>query len=213
MRLTLTFVLVSAACAALAAPARGVRPQSAPKEARPIEFVDVTSQAGIKWGAKQLAQGLGYLVETMGGGGGFLDYNNDGLLDIYLVGYTTGLRDALYRNNGDGTFTDVSEAAGIDNRLAGMGLASADYNNDGYADIYVTAYGASRLYRNNRDGTFTDVTEKAGVNNRLWGASAAFFDADGDGHLDLFVSNYLDFDPAGKVPLRANAIIASFDSR
>jgi hypothetical protein len=144
----------------------------------------------------------------MGGGGGFLDYNNDGLLDIYLVSYTqpdtpgakASPRDALYRNNGDGTFADVTEAAGIDNRLAGMGLASADYNNDGYADIYVTGYGASRLYRNNRDGTFTDVTEKAGVGNKFWGAGAAFFDADADGHLDLFVCNYLDFDPTGKVP-------------
>jgi enediyne biosynthesis protein E4 len=81
-----------------------------------------------------------------------------------------------------------------------MGLASGDYNNDGFADIYVTGYGASRLYRNNRDGTFTDVTMQAGVNNKLWGASAAFFDADADGHLDLFVCNYLDFDPEGKVP-------------
>src|SRR5215203_7484465 len=88
MRLALTFVLVAAACSALAAPARGVRPQLAPKETRPIEFVDITNQSGIKWGAKQLAPGLRYLIETMGGGGGFLDYNNDGLLDIYLVSYT-----------------------------------------------------------------------------------------------------------------------------
>jgi hypothetical protein len=205
MRLALTVALFAAACSALAAPARGVRAQAAPKEARPIEFVDVTSPAGIKWGAKQLAPGLRYLIETMGGGGGFLDYNNDGLLDIYLVSYAQTdaggrSRDALYRNNGDGTFADVTEAAGIDNHMAGMGLASADYNNDGYADIYVTGYGASRLYRNNRDGRFTDVTEKAGVGNKLWGAGAAFFDADADGYLDLFVCNYLDFDPAGKVP-------------
>ena len=201
MRLALTIVLVAAACTAQAA--RAVGPQAAS-----VEFVDITNQSGIKWGAKQLAPGLRYLIETMGGGGGFLDYNNDGLLDIYLVSYTqvsgpdagTRPRDALYRNNGDGTFTDVSEAAGIDNRIAGMGIASGDYNNDGYADIYITGYGASRLYRNNRDGTFTDVTEKAGVNNKLWGAGAAFFDADGDGYLDLFVCNYLDFDPAGKVP-------------
>jgi enediyne biosynthesis protein E4 len=205
MRLVVTFMLVSAACLVTA---RGVRPQSAAKEARPFEFVDITGQAGIRWGAKQLAPGLRYLIETMGGGGGFLDYNNDGLLDIYLVSYTQTAapdakarpKDALYRNNGDGTFTDVTEAAGIDNSLAGMGLAAGDYNNDGHADIYVTAYGASRLYRNNGNGTFTDVTEKAGVNNRMWGASAAFFDADADGHLDLFVSNYLDFDPSGKVP-------------
>jgi hypothetical protein len=203
MRLALTVVLVAAACTAPAARARATGPPAAP-----VEFVDITNQSGIKWGAKQLAPGLRYLIETMGGGGGFLDYNNDGLLDIYLVSYTqvpgpgdrTKPRDALYRNNGDGTFTDVSEAAGIDNRLAGMGIASGDYNNDGYADIYVTGYGASQLYRNNRDGTFTDVTEKAGVNNNLWGAGAAFFDADGDGYLDLFVCNYLDFDPAGKVP-------------
>src|SRR5215204_3857768 len=205
MRLALTFILVLAALASLPL---GVRPQTAAKEARPVEFVDVTSRAGIKWGAKQLAPGLRYLIETMGGGGGFLDYNNDGLLDIYLVSYTqpdgadakARPRDALYRNNGDGTFADVTEAAGISNSMAGMGLTSGDYNNDGYADIYVTGYGASRLYRNNRDGTFTDVTEKAGVGNRLWGAGAAFFDADADGHLDLFVCNYLDFDPAGKVP-------------
>src|SRR5215212_1681507 len=107
MRRALTFVLVTAACAAVAALPRGARPQTAAKE-KPIEFVDVTGQAGIKWGAKQLAPGLRYLIETMGGGGGLLDYNNDGLLDIYLVSYTqpaapgagTSPRDALYRNNG-----------------------------------------------------------------------------------------------------------------
>jgi len=182
--------------------------QATAKDSKPIEFVDVTSAAGIKWGIKQLAPGLKYLIETMGGGGGFLDYNNDGLLDIYLVCYSqtpqsdpkAKLRDALYRNNGDGTFTDVTESARLNNSMLGMGLASGDYNNDGFADLYVTGYGASRLYRNNRDGTFTDVTMQAGVDNKQWGASAAFFDADADGHLDLFVCNYLDFDPAGKVP-------------
>src|SRR5215218_3712629 len=139
MRLALTLLLITAACSALAAPARGVRPQAPPKEARPVEFVDITNQSGIKWGAKQLAPGLRYLIETMGGGGGFLDYNNDGLLDIYFVNYSqtaqpdpsVKLRDALYRNNGDGTFTDVAEAAGINHSMQGMGLASADYNNDG----------------------------------------------------------------------------------
>jgi hypothetical protein len=207
MRFVLTALLVLVVCSALVVP-RGLLQQAQPKDSKPIEFVDVTTPAGIKWGIKQLAPGIKYLIETMGGGGGFLDYNNDGLLDIYLVSYSqttqpdpkAKLRDALYRNNGDGTFTDVTESAGINNSMLGMGLASGDYNNDGFADIYVTGYGASRLYRNNRDGTFTDVTAPAGVNNKLWGASAAFFDADADGYLDLFVCNYLDFDPEGKVP-------------
>lgn len=175
-------------------------------DSKRIKFVDVTSASGIKWGITQLAPGIKYLIETMGGGGGFLDYNNDGLLDIYLVNYSQTPqrdpalkpKDALYRNNGDGTFIDVTESAGINNSMLGMGFASGDYNNDGFADIYVTGYGASRLFRNNRDGTFTDVTSLAGVNNKLWGASAAFFDADADGFLDLFVSNYLDFDPEGE---------------
>src|SRR5919199_393076 len=97
--------------------------QTPQKESRPVEFVDVTNRAGIKWGIKQLAPGVKYLIETMGGGGGFIDYNNDGLLDIYLVNYPqtlqpgagAKLKDALYRNNGDGTFTDVTESAGINN--------------------------------------------------------------------------------------------------
>jgi hypothetical protein len=167
----------------------------------------VTAQAGERWGIRQLAPGVKYLIETMGGGGGFLDYNGDGLLDVYLVCYSrtpqsdpkARLRDALYRNNGDGTFTDVTDGAGIGEGMLGMGFASADYDNDGRPDIYVTGYGASRLYHNNGNGTFTDVTARASVNNKLWGAGAAFFDYDGDGWLDLFVCNYLNFDPSGKV--------------
>jgi hypothetical protein len=191
-----------------AARTTGAQGQTIRKDSKSIEFVDVTSTAGIKWGIKQMAPGLKYLIETMGGGGGFLDYNGDGLLDIYLVCYSqtpqsdssVKLRDALYRNNGNGTFSDVTEKAGINNSMTGMGMASADYNNDGLPDIYVTGYGQSRLYRNNGNGTFSDVTMQAGVNNKLWGTSAAFFDADGDGRLDLFVCNYLNFDPEGKVP-------------
>ena len=181
--------------------------QSTQKNA-PVEFVDVTKAAGIKWGFRVLAPGNRYIVETMGGGGGFVDYNNDGLLDIYLVSYTQTPQpdsnakphDVLYRNNGDGTFTDVTDKAGIANSMWGMGLAVGDFDNDGWPDIYVTGYGASKLYHNNRDGTFTDVTDKAGVNNKGWGASAAFFDYDGDGYLDLYVANYISFDPDGKVP-------------
>ena len=181
--------------------------QTAKKESRPIEFVDITSSAGIKFGFRTLAPGTRYLIETMGGGGGFIDYNGDGLLDIYLVCYSqttqadrqTKLKDVLYRNNGDGTFTDVTESAGISNSMLGMGLTVGDYNNDGWPDIYITGYGASKLYLNTGKGSFTDVTARAGVGNDQWGTSAAFFDYDNDGYLDLFVCNYLSFDPDGKV--------------
>jgi hypothetical protein len=167
-----------------------------------IQFVDVTSAAGISWNLKALAPGAEYLIETMGGGGGFIDYNGDGRLDIYLVCYSqtpqpagaAKLRDVLYRNNGDGTFTDVTDSAGISNSMRGTGLAVGDYDNDGWPDMYVTGYGASKLYRNNGNGTFTDLTGQAGVNNSLWGTSAAFFDYDNDGYLDLYVCNYLTYD-------------------
>ena len=138
----------------------------------------------------------------MGGGGGFIDYNGDGRLDIYLVCYSqtpqpvgaAKLNDVLYRNNGDGTFTDVTESAGIANSMRGTGLAVGDFNNDGWPDMYITGYGASKLYRNNGNGTFTDVTRQAGVDNNLWGTSSAFFDYDNDGYLDLYVCNYLTYD-------------------
>ncbi len=173
-----------------------------------IQFVDITNSAGIKWHLRTLAPGVKYLIETMGGGGGFIDYNNDGLLDIYLVSYSQTpqspgagkLIDVLYRNNGNGTFTDVTEKAGIADSMLGMGLAVGDYDNDGWPDIYVSGYRAAKLFRNNRDGTFTDVTVKAGVDNDRWGTSAAFFDYDTDGYLDLYVCNYLDFDPNEESP-------------
>src|SRR6266496_3534747 len=178
------------------------------KASQSIGFTDITNSAGITWGITTLASGSRYLIETMGGGGGFIDYNGDGLLDIYLVCYSqttqaagrTKLRDVLYRNNGNGTFTDVTETAGLTNSMIGMGLAVGDYNNDGSPDLYVTGYGASKLFLNNGKGAFTDVTSKAGVNNKLWGTSAAFFDYDNDGYLDLFVCNYLNFDPDGNIP-------------
>jgi hypothetical protein len=174
----------------------------------PIEFVDITSSAGINWSLHTLAPGTKYLIETMGGGGGFIDYNGDGLLDIYLVCYSQTpqadgrdkLKDVLYRNNGDGTFTEVTEKAGISNSMLGMGLAVGDYNNDGWSDMYITGYGASKLFRNNGNGTFTDVTGKAKVWNSRWGTSAAFLDYDNDGYLDLYVCNYLKFDESEKLP-------------
>lgn len=168
-----------------------------------IQFVDITKSAGITWNLRTLAPGTKYLVETMGGGGGFIDYNNDGLLDIYLVCYSqtpqaegaSKLTDVLYRNNGDGTFTDVTDKAGIGiGGMVGMGLAVGDYDNDGWPDIYITGFRSSRLFHNNHNGTFSDVTRHAGVDNNQWGTSAAFFDYDNDGYLDLYVCNYLQFD-------------------
>jgi hypothetical protein len=181
--------------------------RSTQNESKPVEFVDITRIAGIKWGINTLTFGTRYLIETMGGGGGFIDYNSDGLLDIYLVCYSqtpqtdpqTILRDVLYRNNGNGTFTDVTESSGILNSMLGMGLTVGDYNNDGWPDMYITGYGASKLYLNTGKGSFSDVTARAGVGNKEWGTSAAFFDYDNDGCLDLFVCNYLSFDPDGKV--------------
>jgi len=154
-----------------------------------------------------------YLIETMGGGVALLDYNDDGLLDIFFVnsGYLKPSMpmpndfkrnlpkywNRLYRQNRDGSFTDVTEQAGlatIGNGNYGMGVAVGDYDNDGYPDIYVTNYGKNVLYRNNRDGTFTDVTQKAGVEAGGWSVSAGFFDYDNDGHLDLFVTRYMEWD-------------------
>jgi hypothetical protein len=142
-----------------------------------------------------------YLPETVGAGCAFLDYDNDGWMDIYLVNSgrcdffdpKPPLRNALYHNNRDGTFTDVTEKAGVAGNGYGMGIAVGDYNADGFPDLYVTQYDHSILYRNNGDGTFTDVTEKAGVAAHGWGTSAVWFDYDNDGRLDLFVCRFVDF--------------------
>ena len=198
MKFTLLFSLLAAL---FSAPLRSTIVEAKAPSAS-IQFVDITARAGIEWNLKTLAPGAGYLIETMGGGGGFVDYNGDGLLDIYLVCYSQTpqpagagkLKDTLYRNNGDGTFTDVTEKAGIANSMLGMGLAVGDYNNDGWPDLYITGYGGSKLYRNSGRGSFTDVTGRAGVNNTGWGTSTAFLDYDKDGYLDIFVCNYLNYD-------------------
>src|SRR5580704_13031089 len=145
-----------------------------------------------------------YLPETVGAGCGFLDFDNDGWMDIYLVNsgpcdfYTPPrpLRNALYRNNRDGTFSDVTEKAGVLGNAYGMGVAVGDYDADGLPDLYVTQYPRSILYHNNGDGTFTNVTAKAGVAAPGWGSSAVWFDYDNDGRLDLFVCRFVDFDKA-----------------
>ncbi|MGI8992640.1 MAG: CRTAC1 family protein, partial [Bryobacteraceae bacterium] len=153
-----------------------------------------------------------YLIETMGGGVALLDYNNDGLPDLFFVNggklddsdyhrRDPAFWNRLYRQNRDGTFTDVTESAGLANapNAYGMGAAVGDYDNDGFPDLYVTNYGRNTLYRNNGNGTFTDVTEQAGVAAGGWSASAGFFDYDNDGRLDLFVTRYLDWDIARNI--------------
>jgi len=142
-----------------------------------------------------------YLPETMGPGCAFLDYDNDGWMDIYLVNSgpcdfykpKTPIRNALYRNNRDGTFTDVTRQAGVAGAGFGMGVAAGDYDNDGNVDLFVTGYGRSILYKNNGDGTFSDVTGKAGLALPGWTTSAVWFDFDNDGRLDLFVCSFVEF--------------------
>jgi hypothetical protein len=185
--------------------AQGADPKTAPvfqvKTLKGVDFVLRNSPTSRK-----------YLIETMPGGVGLLDYNNDGLLDIFFAngGHVRDIMatpinfdrrnpaywNRLYRQNPDGSFTDVTEPAGLadaGNSNYGMGVAIGDYDNDGFPDIYVTNFGKNILYHNNGDGTFTDVTAKAGVAAGGWSVSAGFFDYDNDGRLDLFVTRYLDW--------------------
>lgn len=167
-----------------------------------IQFVDVTQEAGIHWKHVDGRSGQKYFMETLGSGAAFFDYDADGDPDLYFVngaplpGYVSQEipTNCLYQNNGDGTFTDVTEKAGIGDTGYGHGCAVGDYNNDGKLDLYVTNYGTNRLYRNNGDGTFTEVAEFAGVTEPRWSTSCAFADYDRDGNLDLYVVNYIVFD-------------------
>jgi enediyne biosynthesis protein E4 len=158
-------------------------------------------KSGIRWTHSSGKSEEKYLPETTGAGCAFLDYDRDGWMDIYLVNSgkcdffspDPPLRNALYKNNRDGTFTDVTEKAGVAAGGFGQGVAVGDYDADGFPDLYVTQYGRSILYHNNGDGTFTDVTEKAGVAAPGWASSAVWFDYDNDGRLDLFVCRFVDF--------------------
>src|SRR6266436_6657041 len=162
------------------------------------------SVSGIHWTHNAARSPQKYLPEATGPGCAFLDYDNDGWLDIYLVNsgksdfFTPAqpLRNALYRNNRDGTFTDVTEKAGVGAGGFGMGVAVGDYDNDGFADLFVSQYGRSILYRNNGNGTFTDVTEKSGLTVQGWASHAVWFDYDNDGRVDLFVGQFAGFDKA-----------------
>ena len=170
-----------------------------------LYFTDQTQQAGIHFKHTNGASEEKYLPETMGSGGLFFDYDNDGHLDIHLVnsGNLSSVSrpyrhpdymNVLYRNKGDGTFVDVTAAAGLQqNQSYGMGCLAADYDNDGDADLYLTNFGKNQLYRNNGDSTFTDVTSYAGVGDGNWSVSASFGDFNLDGYLDLYVANYLDY--------------------
>jgi hypothetical protein len=176
----------------------------------PGKFIDVTSALGVHFQNQSLHTSKKYLIETMGSGVALFDYDNDGRLDLYFVNVApisdptplgtipqkTGPAywNRLYHQKADGTFEDVTEKAGLEGAGYGMGVAVGDYDNDGYEDLYVTAYGGNKLYHNNGDGTFTDVTEKAGVGGSGWSTGAAWIDLDGDGLLDLVVLRYVKWD-------------------
>jgi hypothetical protein len=170
----------------------------------PVIFEDVTKAAGLAgWRHKMGAPAKQFIVETNGSGVALIDTNNDGWLDIYLVngstfnaldGHETPPHAALFHNNRDGTFTDVAARAGVTNDRWGYGVSVADYDNDGWPDIYVGNYGKNRLYHNNHDGTFTDVAENAGVALGNWSPGSTWGDYDGDGLLDLYVTGYVHFD-------------------
>jgi hypothetical protein len=170
-----------------------------------VRYTDIRKAAGITFMQDSTQTDEKYYLETMGTGVAWLDYDQDGLMDLYFVQSAatdiykppSPLRSALYHNNGDGTFTDVTAKAGVGGEgHYGQGVAVGDYDNDGYPDLYVTGYGRAILYRNNHDGTFTDVTAKAGVADEGgWSTSAGWFDYDKDGWLDLVVTNYIDWTP------------------
>jgi hypothetical protein len=183
----------------------------------PVIFEDIAEKSGLaKFHHQMGTPQKQFIIETVGSGVGLLDYDNDGWLDIYLVNGSTYEAEAgkapaphaaLFHNNHDGTFTDVTEKAGVANGRWGFGVAVADYDNDGWPDIYVSNFGKNRLYHNNHDGTFTDVGEKAGVTLGNWSTGATWGDYDGDGKLDLFVPGYVHYD-IGEPPAQGSKSVS-----
>ena len=207
------FALLIFVLAAAPLGGRTLRGQTAPHASAPASpdaFVDITQRLGINFQYHSSHTSKKYLLETMGAGVALFDYDNDGLLDIYLVngapladptakGTVPQKTDSqfwnrLYHQKPDGTFEDVTEKAGVKGVGYGMGVAVGDFDNDGFEDLYLTAYGGNKLYHNNGNGTFTDVTAKAGVAGGGWSTSAAWVDLDGDGFLDLVVLRYVEWD-------------------
>ncbi len=176
-------------------------PSGSPTDAPLPQLVDITDSTGIKFDHLSSPEQK-YIVESMSGGVALIDYDRDGWPDIYFTNAQSvdmalagkKARSALYHNNHDGTFTDVTDKAGVGYPCWAMGAVVGDYNNDGWPDLLVTCFGGVVLYRNNGDGTFTDVTKQAGLSNdSQWATGAAFGDYDRDGWVDLFVSHYVDF--------------------
>ncbi len=199
---TLAGLYLTAAALVACGPQDDGASRGADAEARAV-FTDIASEVGLTVPHEPAVDSTYYMPESLGSGGGFLDYDNDGDLDIYLVNGAwreAGARrveNRLFRQGPDGAFTDVTESSGLGDTGYGMGVAVGDIDNDGDVDVYVTNVEADALYRNESDGSFTNITSTAGIDNRSWGASAAFFDFDLDGFLDLYVTNYVRLDPSG----------------
>ena len=191
--------------------ATGVREHPPAPDGSAIEFDDTIEASKISFTLKNSVTPERYSIETMAGGVAVFDYNNDGLLDIFFTNgadipslekNSPSYYNRLFRNNGDGTFTDVTQQAGLQGTGYSMGVAAGDYDNDGFVDLYIAGVNRNQLFHNNGDGTFTDVTAKAGVSGmvpglgKAWAVTAGWFDYDNDGLLDLFVVNYLDYNIA-----------------
>ncbi|HEX8709324.1 MAG TPA: CRTAC1 family protein [Pyrinomonadaceae bacterium] len=208
-RLIFTLAVIAFLSLPRPAVAQSIAPKgAAAPAAAAVTFEEVSPRAsGITWAHNNARSPERYLPETVGAGCAFFDYDNDGWMDLYLVNsgaadfFTPALplKNALYRNNRDGTFTDVTERANVAGRGFGMGAAAGDYDGDGWQDIYLTGYGRNLLYRNNGNGTFTDVTEKANVAAPGWSTCAVWFDYDNDARLDLFVSSFVSYDKAQNI--------------